>query len=600
MELGDQRGIKTGRWLVNEILHADDINFLSQAQYQAVTEILSLLAEQGVATGATKDIVLAGLLLEHDNLLTCNLRTGAAVSFSGAYWNAEQWGFVASAGRIFSLLVPEDTAVAFDTGGTLDRIDLLEMRPARIAYDAVTRQFKDPVTGQVTSSVTNTKYEFGFEFQILKGTEGASPVAPTHTAGWIKVAEVEVDGSASSINQADIKDVRDSGGWTTEANGVKYKGPFIGEKVTSSPTGGTATSLDKEDTIANALNEVFIRLRNLSGVQDNAVVNRHIGPNAVRQTEVDLGVDVGDVDADVVPLGQTVASNPTGGTATSLPAASFIRAAIVEIFARLITLTGVSNNALLERHIGNDQVDSRHYVHDSMDEEHLNWGTGAGQIGLLKGHMAIALTQWDTVTQPQIAAAGSCEINGALYTNPAAVTITGATSNSTWYDILLTPSGSTYTASFVARMTGAWSDSKQGLYSGNNRVVACVYKDGSGDFISKNMLIVRSRIVEIVVDIGDWDMDATGTVTIAHGLDDKHRIRHVSCVVRGDSGSFYPHIYVLTSAEIESSDFMEGGIPKIDDTTVHLMRLEGGGVFNSTHFDATDFNRGWIYIGYKV
>jgi len=42
-------------------------------------------------------------------------------------------------------------------------------------------------------------------------------VAPAHTAGWIKVAEIEVADSAASITQAEIKDVRDSDTWTTEA-----------------------------------------------------------------------------------------------------------------------------------------------------------------------------------------------------------------------------------------------------------------------------------------------------------------------------------------------------------------------------------------------
>ncbi|KKK46990.1 hypothetical protein LCGC14_3159720, partial [marine sediment metagenome] len=33
---------------------------------------------------------------------------------------------------------------------------------------------------------------------------------------------------------------------------------------------------------------------------------------------------------------------------------------------------------------------------------------------------------------------------------------------------------------------GVWSDSKQGLYSGNNRVVACVWRNSSAEFINKN------------------------------------------------------------------------------------------------------------------
>ena len=70
MKFGDGRGIKTERWLQNEILHADDINHVGYHKSQNITDLLALLAEQGVATGSTKDAVIAGLLLEWNNLLT--------------------------------------------------------------------------------------------------------------------------------------------------------------------------------------------------------------------------------------------------------------------------------------------------------------------------------------------------------------------------------------------------------------------------------------------------------------------------------------------------------------------------------------------------
>ena len=61
-------------------------------------------------------------------------------------------------------------------------------------------------------------------------------------------------------------------------------------------------------------------------------------------------------------------------------------------------------------------------------------------LATLKGFMQIDLTNWATGTIPEIVANSVVEINGSLYTNPSAVAITGATVNSTWYDILLTPS----------------------------------------------------------------------------------------------------------------------------------------------------------------
>jgi len=120
----------------------------------------------------------------------------------------------------------------------------------------------------------------------------------------------------------------------------------LGTAVTSSPTGGTATNLANSSFVRAAIQEVLNRLIDLSGVGNIAVKARHI----------DFSVAAGDVDADILPLGTIVSSSPTGGTATNLAAASFVRAALQEIFNRLITLTGVSNLAVLTRHIANNNV----------------------------------------------------------------------------------------------------------------------------------------------------------------------------------------------------------------------------------------------------
>lgn len=223
MKLGDSKAIKTGQWFPNEIFRDDDINFVGKSIYQNFTDLLSTLAEQGIANGSTPDIVIGGLLLEFSATLTSNLRAGAAVSYQGYYLDIyDTWGFQVSVGDIFSIMVPDNQSVTVDAGGSQGRVDTVEIRPIEISYNSLSRNFKDPVTGLVTSANVKVRKEYGVEVQILKGTEGGSPVAPTHTAGWIKVAEISVAGSASSITQADIKDVRGSWGWTTEANGTVY------------------------------------------------------------------------------------------------------------------------------------------------------------------------------------------------------------------------------------------------------------------------------------------------------------------------------------------------------------------------------------------
>ena len=264
MELGSEKGIKTSQWFPNEILHNEDLDFLSEQVYLNTSDFLALLAEQGKATGSTKDLVIAGLLLEWNNLLTSNLRVGAAVSYSGSYFINSEWGFQATAGEVFSVVVAKDQAIAVDAGGAQARYDTIEIRPKRTVYNSQSRSYKDPVTGLVTSSLTNTRIEYNFEFQILKGTEGAG-IAPTHTAGWIKVAEVFVDVSASAIDQDDIKDVRDSATWTTEASGTKYKTITQADKVPILDAGNRYTAIETE----GALQEIAGSGRTTETVKQN-------------------------------------------------------------------------------------------------------------------------------------------------------------------------------------------------------------------------------------------------------------------------------------------------------------------------------------------
>jgi hypothetical protein len=221
---GIGRGLKTPAWSPNEIVSSEDISFVGISSYQNFVDLLGVLVEQGKATGSTPDTVLGGLLLEWTSGMNCSLRAGLAGSFSGSYYNSDVWGFSASAGDAFAVLVGVDTSVAFDVGdGSNPRVDLVQIRPTSSGYSQKSRNYKDPITHIITSSLTYTRKEFGFEVQILKGTPAGSPVAVAHTVGWIKLAEVTVPQSASAIDQSKIKDVRGASTWTTEAGVLRYR-----------------------------------------------------------------------------------------------------------------------------------------------------------------------------------------------------------------------------------------------------------------------------------------------------------------------------------------------------------------------------------------
>ena len=109
-------------------------------------------------------------------------------------------------------------------------------------------------------------------------------------------------------------------------------------------------------------------------------------------------------------------------------------------------------------------------------------------------------------------------------------------------------------------------------------------KDGG---ISDGTNLIKTKII----DIGDWNMDATATVTVAHGLT-LPNIRRVDATIQRDDGLFHFDLRVSTTAAIS-------GAISVDGTNVSLDRTAGVG-FDSTVYDSTSFNRGWIIITYVV
>lgn len=270
-------------------------------------------------------------------------------------------------------------------------------------------------------------------------------------------------------------------------------------------------------------------------------------------------------------------------------------------------LTGVTWNSAYN---GYYDVSGNAYVFDEMAAFRAGETTALNtklwkaiynsDLNFIKGTMQIALTEYTTTTVPAIATGSWCEINGDKYYATANIAIGGATANDNWYDILLTPVNNTFTVSFIARNTGVWSDSKQGLYSGNNRVVACVYRDGSGNFINKNILNIANRDCTIKIELGDWNMDTTNEITVAHGLTFSN-IRSISGLVRDDSNTYRYSIGGADNNGAIQIWFVANAIGdfSIDATTIHIRRLSAG-MFDSADFDATTYNRGWITITCEV
>jgi len=94
-----------------------------------------------------------------------------------------------------------------------------------------------------------------------------------------------------------------------------------------------------------------------------------------------------------------------------------------------------------------------------------------------------------------------------------------------------------------------------------------------------------------VIPIGDWNMDSTTQITVAHGLT-LSKIRNVHANIRNDGNDLYMTINLTFNGAVQ------GSADTYDGTSVILNRLSGG-AFDSDTFDSTSYNRGYITIWYE-
>jgi hypothetical protein len=98
-----------------------------------------------------------------------------------------------------------------------------------------------------------------------------------------------------------------------------------------------------------------------------------------------------------------------------------------------------------------------------------------------------------------------------------------------------------------------------------------------------------------IVNIGDWNMDATDTVNVTHGLD-VTKIRTVTGFILIDSNNA---IYPITQAPYtEIGTYNKHSVCFVVFATYIAMYRATGGNFDNTSFDSTGFNRGWLVIDY--
>ena len=108
------------------------------------------------------------------------------------------------------------------------------------------------------------------------------------------------------------------------------------------------------------------------------------------------------------------------------------------------------------------------------------------------------------------------------------------------------------------------------------------------------MSVDATQLITKIIPIGNWNMQGTPTVSVAHGIGASYKnIRSVQVIVRNDADTIYYDIVLHTGGDVS------GGINSIDATNISLIRKTGQG-FDNTNFNEPSYDRGWIYITYEI
>jgi hypothetical protein len=113
------------------------------------------------------------------------------------------------------------------------------------------------------------------------------------------------------------------------------------------------------------------------------------------------------------------------------------------------------------------------------------------------------------------------------------------------------------------------------------------------EYLELNAALVNQKRTEII-ELGDWNMNTTTNIDIAHGLE-YDDIIEAQVWIRNDANTIKDNI----GTGVDATDTTpQGYVGEIDATNVNIVRLTGG-KFDAAGYSTTSYNRGWLILTYK-
>jgi len=162
----------------------------------------------------------------------------------------------------------------------------------------------------------------------------------------------------------------------------------------------------------------------------------------------------------------------------------------------------------------------------------------------------------------------------------------------------------TKSAGHTVDFTGATDVSQRQDYI-DNTVTDVIYRITNKDnsiYIESVNVDNNIELKQKVIQIGDWNMDTTISVSIAHGISDWTKIKVVDVqIYADDDAAIWPEAFslnVVESSAVPGSALAMDGAWILKGANVFMSRVTGG-QFDTTIFDKTSYNRGFITIWHE-
>ncbi len=246
-----------------------------------------------------------------------------------------------------------------------------------------------------------------------------------------------------------------------------------------------------------------------------------------------------------------------------------------------------------------------------------DWTRWITQQGLTdRGFMQVSLTNFATTAASLIGTGSIFELAGSIYSctetaiSLAAGTISAAVAV---YYVAIPSAGGTTCTFTMDSVAPTWVDAKQAFYASaasTSRYLGGAYIGTAATYYTKwiytpDMVydyllpVGETRPVQLfkkVIEIGDWDMNASASTSVAHGMTNWKNIRRTTIFIRNDTDG---GLFDLNGTQALGGT-NNGGLNGIDNTNINLTRMNTPGQFDSVDFDSTSYNRGWITIEYEA